>query len=72
MFIPLEGGNLVSLSQTIALVRQGKETTIYLRDGSVLKSGFKPETLARRYNSFMKEARANTLEANRPRNGGSI
>ena len=71
MFIPLEGEGLVSINQTVALVRHENRTTIYLRDGSTLKSGFKPETLTKRYISFQKEARANALEANRLRNGGN-
>ncbi len=59
MFIPLEGQGAVSLDRVVCLVRVGDETAIFLRDGTVMATGFKPETLARRYNSLMSEARRN-------------
>lgn len=59
MFIPLEGQGAVSLDRVICFVRVGDETAIHLRNGAVMATGFKPETLARRYNSLMSEARRN-------------
>ncbi|MBN1332301.1 MAG: hypothetical protein JW971_00935 [Synergistales bacterium] len=59
MFIPLEGQGIVSLDRVVALVREDNETAIYLKDGSVMATGFKPETLAKRYRNFMGEARKN-------------
>ena len=59
MFIPLEGQGAVSIDRVICLVRYGDETAIHLRNGEVMVTGFKPETLARRYNSLMSEARRN-------------
>lgn len=59
MFIPLEGTSAVSIRRVVALVRYGNETAIHLRDGSFLSTGFRPETLAKRYNAFAKEAREN-------------
>ena len=70
MFIPLEGENIVSIRRVVALVRHEDETAIYLRDGSLLATGFKPETLGKRYNAFRKEARANALALRAQRNGG--
>lgn len=60
MFIPLEGQDVISINRVVAMVRSGEFTTIFLRDGSTAKSGFRPETLAKRYNGFCKEARAET------------
>lgn len=62
MFIPLEGQGIISLQRVIALVREGNETAIFLRDGTVMATGFKPDTLARRYRSFMKDASRNVKE----------
>lgn len=62
MFIPLEGQGIVSLHRVIALVREDSETAIYMRDGTVMATGFKPDTLAKRYRSFMKEASKNVKE----------
>jgi len=59
VFIPLEGQGAVSLDRVICFVRVGDETAIHLRNGAVMVTGFKPETLARRYNSLMSEARRN-------------
>jgi len=59
LFIPLEGQGIVSLERVVALVREENETAIYLKDGSVMATGFKPETLAKRYRNFMREARKN-------------
>ena len=59
MFIPLEGQGAVSLDRVICFVRVGDETAIHLRNGAVMVTGLKPETLARRYNSLMSEARRN-------------
>ena len=58
MFIPLEGQGIVSIRRVVALVRHGAETAVYLRDGTLLATGFRPETLRKRYNAFRKEARA--------------
>lgn len=65
MFIPLEGQGAVSLDRVICFVRVGDETAIHLRNGAVMVTGFKPETLARRYNSLMSEARRNADIARR-------
>jgi hypothetical protein len=62
LFIPLEGQGIISLQRVIALVREGNETAIFLRDGTVMATGFKPDTLARRYRSFMKDASRNVKE----------
>ncbi|HOO86440.1 MAG TPA: hypothetical protein PK849_08140 [Synergistales bacterium] len=70
MFIPLEGDGLVSIRRIVALVRHENETAVYLRDGSLLATGFKPETLRKRYNAFCKEARANAEPLRAQRNGG--
>ncbi len=49
MFLPLEEDGLVDLGRVVALVREGNETAIILRDGSVMATGFTPRTLAARY-----------------------
>ena len=49
MFLPLEEDGLVDLGRIVALVREGNETAIILRDGTVMATGFTPLTLARRY-----------------------
>ncbi len=59
MFIPLEGEGTVSIERVVALVRDEKETAIFLRDGSLMATGFKPGTLAKRYRTFSSEARRN-------------
>ena len=65
MFIPLEGQGIVSIRRVIAMIRHGDETAVYLRDGSLLATGFRPETLGKRYNAFSKEARENALALRR-------
>ena len=70
MFIPLEGQGIISIRRIIAIVRHEGETAIYLRDGSLLATGFRPETLAKRYNAFRKEARENAVPFRR-RTGGN-
>jgi len=70
MFIPLEGQGIVSIRRIIAIVRYDGETAIYLRNGSLLATGFRPETLGKRYNAFSKEARENA-EPLRRRMGGN-
>ena len=70
MFIPLEGQGIVSIRRVIAMIRHGDETAVYLRDGSLLATGFRPETLGKRYNAFSKEARENA-EPLRRRMGGN-
>jgi len=62
LFIPLEGQGIISLQRVIALVREENETAIFLRDGTVIATGFKPDTLAKRYRSFMKDASRNMKE----------
>jgi hypothetical protein len=62
LFIPLEGEGIVSINRVIALVREENETAIYLENGSLLATGFKPETLAKRYRTFGAEARRNLKE----------
>jgi hypothetical protein len=49
VFLPLEEDGLVDLGRVVALVREGNETAIILRDGSVMATGFTPRTLADRY-----------------------
>lgn len=56
MFLPLEEDGLVDLGRVVALVREGNETAIILRDGSVMATGFTPLTLARRYERSWKAA----------------
>lgn len=72
MFIPLEGQEAVSIGQIIAMVRRGDETVLYLRDGRTLTTGFRPETLRKRYNAFSKEARENALPLRRRMGGSNI
>ncbi|MCF7935911.1 MAG: hypothetical protein K9L28_06205 [Synergistales bacterium] len=68
MFIPLEGDDLVYVGRTVAFVREGDETAIYMRDGSVMATGFTPRTLARRYRQFTSDARQG---ARKIRRGGT-
>lgn len=56
MFLPLEEDGLVDLGRVVALVREGNETAVILRDGSVMATGFTPLTLARRYDRTWKAA----------------
>ncbi len=58
MFLPLEEDGLVDLGRVVALVREGNETAIIMRDGSVMATGFTPLTLARRYERTWKAATA--------------
>ncbi len=60
MFLPLEEDGLVDLGRVVALVREGNETAIVLRDGSVMATGFTPMTLARRYERFQEATRPGT------------
>lgn len=71
MFIPLEGQDVISVMRIIAMVRRGDETFICLGDGTTVVTGFRPETLRKRYNAFIKEARDNALPLC-GRMGGSI
>lgn len=56
MFLPLEEDGLVDMGRVVALVREGNETAIILRDGTVMATGFTPLTLARRYERTWKAA----------------
>jgi hypothetical protein len=69
LFIPLEGQGIVSLHRVIALVREENETAIFLRDGTVMATGFKPDTLAKRYRSFLKDASRKVKET---KTGGEL
>ena len=60
MFLPLEEDGLVDLGRVVALVREGNETAIILRDGTVMATGFTPLTLARRYERTWKVAYTGT------------
>jgi hypothetical protein len=57
LFLPLEEDGLVDLGRVVALVREGNETAIILRDGSVMATGFTPMTLARRFERFQEASR---------------
>ena len=70
MFIPLEGQDVISVMRIVAMVRRGDETFICLGDGTTVVTGFRPETLRKRYNAFSKEARENA-EPLRRRMGGN-
>ncbi|MDD2206051.1 MAG: hypothetical protein WCQ97_02735 [Aminobacterium sp.] len=70
MFIPLEGQGIISAGKIIAIVRHGDETALYTKDGSVVATGFKPETLSRRYRAFVKESRRNALDFKQKHQGG--
>ncbi|MGI6782847.1 MAG: hypothetical protein ACOX5A_01360 [Aminivibrio sp.] len=59
MIIPLEGQDAVSATRIVAMVRSGDKTFLYFRDGTTATTGFRPETLRKRYNAFCKEARDN-------------
>lgn len=48
MYLFLESQEVLALAKVIAMVREGGGSLIYLEDGSVKKSVFRPETLARR------------------------
>jgi hypothetical protein len=60
VFLPLEEDGLVDLGRVVALVREGNETAIILRDGSVMATGFTPKTLASRYERSWRVIRAGT------------
>ena len=62
MFLPLEEDGLVDMGRIVALVREGNETAIILRDGTVMATGFTPLTLARRYERTWKAAYAGTAQ----------
>ena len=70
MFIPLEGQGVVSIRRVVAMIRHGDETAVYLNDGTILATGFRPEPLGKRYNAFSKEPREHAL-ALRRRMGGN-
>jgi hypothetical protein len=70
VFIPLEGQGIISAERIVAIVRHGDETAIYMKDGSVTATGFKPETLSRRYRSFVKESRRKASEFKQKLQGG--
>jgi hypothetical protein len=57
MFLILEGEDAVFLERVVALVREGNETAILYRDGSVRATGFTPLTLAARTERLMRAGR---------------
>jgi hypothetical protein len=62
LFLPLEEDGLVDMGRIVALVREGNETAIVLRDGTVMATGFTPLTLARRYERTWKAACTGTAQ----------
>jgi hypothetical protein len=73
VFLPLEEDGLVDLGRVVALVREGNETAIILRDGSVMATGFTPMTLARRFERFQEATRPeNPLEGPLKKRKGPI
>ncbi|WP_024821562.1 hypothetical protein [Aminobacterium mobile] len=70
MFIPLEGQGIISAGKIVAIIRHGDETALYLKDGSVAATGFKPETLSKRYRAFTKESRRRAQEFKQKYQGG--
>lgn len=48
MYLFLESQEVLALDKVIAMVREAGGSFIYLEDGSVRRSVFRPETLARR------------------------
>jgi len=54
VFLVLEQNTFVHIDRVLALVREGNETAIILRDGSVMATGFQPMTVARRSEEFIK------------------
>jgi len=55
VFLVLEQNTFVHIDRVLALVREGNETAIILRDGSVMATGFQPMTVARRSQEFIKK-----------------
>ena len=56
MFIPIEGEDCIFLEKAIALVREDDRTVVYYDDGRKSVTGFRPSTLARRYEDLFEEA----------------
>lgn len=48
MFLMLESQDVLSLETVVVLVKDGDGTCIYCDDGTVERSVFRPDTLARR------------------------
>ncbi|MDY3868355.1 MAG: hypothetical protein SOZ52_03185 [Pyramidobacter sp.] len=56
MFIPTEGEDCIFLENAVALIREDAQTVVYYADGKKSTTGFRPETLARRYDELFVEA----------------
>lgn len=67
MFLLLEGKGAVHIDRVLALVREGHETAVIMRDGSVMATGFTPMTICKRSRRFLEKGKA---EAERLRRGG--
>lgn len=57
VFLILEKNTFLYIGRVLALVREGNETAIILRDGSVMATGFQPMTIARRSEEFIKNGK---------------
>lgn len=56
MFIPIEGEDCIFLENVVALVREDNRTVVYYDDGRKSVTGFRPATLARRYEDLFEGA----------------
>ncbi len=69
VFLLLEENMLVHMDKVLALVRFEGETAVFLRDGSVMATGFTPLTISKRAERFMLEGEE---MARSMRQGGKI
>jgi len=74
LFLLLESGMAVHMDRVLALVRDEGETAVYLRDGSVMATGFTPATIDRRSRRLFDEGkeRARKLRQGGKKNDRSI
>ena len=56
VFLLLEEEDIVCLERVVALVREGSETAILMRDDTVRATGFTPMTLRKRSEKFWRDA----------------
>jgi len=57
VFLVLEKNTFVHMDRVLALVREGNETAVIFRDGSVMATGFHPLTVARRSEAFIESGK---------------
>lgn len=56
MFLLLEEDDFICMEKVVALIREGKETAVLMRDNTVRATGFTPATLRRRSEKFWNDA----------------